>query len=84
VSDQTNVQLGNPEVLGIDADFSGLLRVRIPLSPRPDQHWAEVFEQGPPDVSYSIDMHPIRLSGGYVDIRPPDDQVEKYVQAARD
>lgn len=76
---QTEIQPGTPKVLGIDSQYSGLLNVEIPLEPHPDRYWAEIFNNGPSGVSFSISMHPPRVVGGVVEIRPPDNEVDRYV-----
>jgi hypothetical protein len=79
MSDETSICMGKPEVLGVDPEASGLLDVSVPLEPRPDQYWVEIFNAGPPGVSFSVSMHPPRLSGSTVRLRPPDREVEKYL-----
>lgn len=80
MTEQTDIKPGKPRVLGVNAQYSGLLDVEIPLTPRPDRYWSETFERGPSDVPFSISMHPPRLVGGTVKITPPDSEVEKYVE----
>jgi len=78
VADQTSIKAGKARVLGIDPEASGLLNVEVPLEPKPDQYWTEIFIAGPPGPMWSISMHPPRLSGAAVFLRPPD-QEEKYL-----
>lgn len=77
---QTNIKPGKPRVLGVDQQYPGLLNVEIPLEPKPDTHWSEIFMRGPSDVPFSVSMHPPRLVGSKVIIRPPDDEVQRYVE----
>jgi len=55
------------------------LNVEVSLEPEPDQYWTETFISGPPGPMWSISMHPPRLSGGVVSLRPPDQEVDKYL-----
>jgi len=74
----TPIARENPEVRGIDPQAPGLLDVTIRLRPTPPREWVELFEH-PPGVSISMAMHPPRLSGATVRIRPPDDELEAYL-----
>ncbi len=80
---QTDIKPGKPKVLGVDANYKGLLNVEIPLDPHPDANWAAIFSRGPSGVSYSLSMHPPQLVGGKIVIRPPDGDVEKYVEVVK-
>jgi hypothetical protein len=55
-----------------------LLDVDIDLTPDPPAEWARGFEH-PVGVGISMSMHPPVLSGATVHIRPPDNELEKYV-----
>lgn len=70
---------GKPQVKGVNSEYSGLLDVAIPLEGDIDINWAEFFEN-PVGVSISLSMHPPKLSGRTVYIRPPDEEVEAYVK----
>jgi hypothetical protein len=77
------------EVLGIDREARGLIRVRVRLEPSPDRQWAAIFGgngawDSPPGHSFSLSMHPPRLSGSTVTLRPPDGEVEKYLDSLDD
>jgi len=39
-----NVEMGEPQVVGIDPEYSGLVIVRAPLTPEPDESWRASFE----------------------------------------
>jgi hypothetical protein len=67
------------QVRGRDADYSGLLNIDLTLSKTPPQQWAEQF-LSPSDFGIPISMHPPRLSGSVISIRPPDNEVEKYAE----
>jgi len=79
MSDQTGIRMGKATVLGIDREARGLLNVTVPLEPRPDRYWTEIFNSGPPGVSFSVSMHPPRLDGSTVFLRPSDEEVEQYL-----
>jgi hypothetical protein len=80
VKGQTEIQAGKPKVLGNDSQFSGLLNVEIPIEPHPDRYWTDIFNNGPPGVSFSLSMHPPKVVGGTVRITPPDKELDRYVQ----
>ena len=77
---EVNLKMGKPQVRGGNSEYSGLLDVDVPLSPRPDRYWTQIFNDGPPNVPFSISMRPPPLSGGTVHLRPPDNEVEKYIE----
>ena len=79
MSGQTSIRIGKATVLGIDREARGLLNVTVPLEPRPDRYWAEIFNSGAPGVSCSVSMHPPRLDGSTVFLRPSDEEVEHYL-----
>jgi hypothetical protein len=80
VADQTSIKAGKARVLGIDQEASGLLNVEVPLEPKPDEYWTEIFISGPPGPVWPISMHPAHLSGGTVELRPPDRELDKYLE----
>jgi hypothetical protein len=82
MTDWQRIELGEPKVLGINKDYSGLLEVDVPLTPAPDLHWVAVFDRGA-GVPHSVSMHPPRLHGAGVRLRPPDAEVEAYMDALR-
>ena len=73
------IERGKPVVKGIHQEYKGLLVLRIPLSEIPPPAWALFFED-PKGVSISVSMHPPRLTGNTVEMWPPDDEVEAYVE----
>src|SRR6266404_7135026 len=70
---------GQPEVDGVDADYPGLLNVRVPLSAYPPDEWQDFFLR-PVGVGLSMSMHSPDLRGDEVVLRPPDSEVERYVK----
>ena len=84
MTDWEQIALGEPKVLGVNDEFSGLLDVDVPLEPTPDVHWVALFDRGPGGHSFSMAMHPPRLHGSLVRIRPPDNELERYVDLLRD
>ena len=78
------IRLGEARVLGVDREASGLLNVEVPLEPRPDRFWLQIFESGPPGPMWPVSMHPPRLSGATVQIRPPDAELEMYLDRLRE
>jgi hypothetical protein len=84
VEDQTRISLAKAEVQGIDPDAKGLLRVAVALTPRPDVAWSALFQRGPVSVSWPVSMHPPRLEGGRVRMRPPDAEVDAYMAKLRE
>ena len=79
------ISIGDREVVGIDPSASGLIRVRVGLTPTPSSEWWEIFERGPAGISYSVTMHPPRRAGSAaIDLRAPDAEIERYVEALRD
>lgn len=81
VMEWERIRLGKPNVLGVNEQYSGLLDVDVPLEPTPDVHWTAVFERGPSGISYSVSMHPPRIHGTSIRLRPPDSELERYVEA---
>jgi len=79
----THVAVGKARVLGIDAEYPGLLNVEVALVPVPDPQWQRIFAQGAPDEWFPHPMHPPRISGDRVTMTPPDDQLETYMEALR-
>jgi hypothetical protein len=68
-----------PEVHGVNAQYPGLLDVSIRLSSYPDDAWSQFF-LSPSGVGLPLSMHPPKLSGKAIFIRPPDNEVEAYVR----
>jgi hypothetical protein len=83
MDEPTNITLAHAQVVGIDVEYPGLLSVEVTLDPEPDEDWQRIFAQQPSGESFSASMHPPRISAGRVTIRPPDDQLEKYMDALR-
>lgn len=69
----------NIEVEGIDPEESGLLQIRIDLNRVPEAEWQAFFES-PAGGALPPSMHPPRLVSDAIRIRPPDDEVETYVE----
>jgi hypothetical protein len=69
---------GRPDVRGIHPRYSGLLEIVIPLNFTPPEEWTKFFEN-PSGVSISSGMHPPHVSGDEVFIRPPDTDIDEYV-----
>jgi hypothetical protein len=84
MNEPANITVGDAHVLGIDAEYPGLLNVEVALEPEPDQDWQRIFAQEPLGASFSLSMHPPRINAGRVTIRPPDDQLEQYMDALRE
>lgn len=70
---------GKPEVKGVNSEYSGLLDVAIPLEGDIDINWSQFFEN-PVGVPIPLSMHPPKLTGRTVYIRPSDEEVEAYVK----
>lgn len=66
------------KIVGVDPQASGLLEVHIELDRDPPVEWAAMFDH-PTGIGISLSMHPPRLAYDVVHIRPPDDELEKYV-----
>jgi hypothetical protein len=73
------IRRGKPEVQGVHSEYSGLLRVRIPLEGSVTEEWSHHFLH-PTGVGISLSMHPPELSGRSVRIQPPDDELKQYVR----
>jgi hypothetical protein len=78
-----NVELGEPRVIGVNSQHSGLLDLEIPLLPKPDDDWSQIFNGMPPGVSFAPSMYPLQVRGGTVYMTPPDDEIEIYVEQAK-
>ncbi len=72
------IRRGKPDVRGVNPLYEGLLDVDIPLDRVPPPEWARAF-QNPTGVGIPVSMHPPELQGASVHIRPPDDELGKYV-----
>lgn len=77
---EVNIEMGKPNVVGVNREHSGLLDVEVPLAPSPDRHWTQIFNDGPPGVPYSPAREAPRLSGSVVYMRPSDDDLERSVE----
>jgi hypothetical protein len=80
MADPVNIKLGKAKVRGVDPEASGLLNVDIPLEPQPPDEWLQTFGSAPGPM-WSISMHPPKLHGNTIRIRPPDNEVDKYIAA---
>jgi len=78
MSEWTPINRDEPRVEGVDPDAPGLLDVRIRLDAHPPDEWMEFFLR-PVGVGISVSMHPPKLFGDEIRLRPPDNEVEKYV-----
>jgi hypothetical protein len=76
--------MGKPKVVGIDSEYSGLVVVRVPLDPRPDEYWQQIFNGMPPGVSYSLSMHSVQVAGDSVEFRCSETEVERYHQHVKE
>jgi hypothetical protein len=74
----TEIKAGTPKVIGVNRTYSGLLDVEIPLDPSAPPGWVQIFDQCPSGLEVSLSTHPPMASASRVQIRPPDDQLEKY------
>jgi len=72
------VRSGKLRVKGINPQYSGLIDVEIDLKPTPPREWADFFSQ-PFAVPTKASMHPPKLSGSMVMLRPPDNELDDYV-----
>jgi hypothetical protein len=84
MSEWAPIETGKPEVTG-DSQYVGLVRVRVPLDPRPDGDWRAIFNSGPPPgVSYSpAKAFPTVESDAVVFRSAPGDVEAYYDQAKR-
>jgi hypothetical protein len=79
------ITAGKPELVGIYEQAPGLIRIRLPLSPRPDARWITIFNELPPGVTSSMSMHhPPQASSGSIAGLTPDDMIESYVAHIRE
>jgi len=72
------VRSGKPRVKGINSQYAGLINVEVDLEPPPPREWADFFSQ-PFAVPTKASMHPPKLSGSTVMLRPPDNELDAYV-----
>jgi hypothetical protein len=70
---------GRPQVLGVHPQYRGLLEIEIELDSMPSAEWVQAFNH-PAGVSMSMSMHPPRLSGSTIYIRPPDQELASYIE----
>lgn len=68
-----------PMIDGVDPEAHGLLNVLIPLDCDPPDEWRCFFEN-PVGVTISLDIHPPRIKGDEIWIRPPDEDMERYIR----
>jgi len=80
---QAEIKLGKPKVVGVDSQYSGLVVVHIPLEPKPDQHWAQIFNNVPPGATYGHATRLPQVVGGEVELRVPEDYVERSYETAK-
>jgi len=73
------IERGKPEVLGIHPQYSGLLRVEIPLVGDVDGYWTACFKN-PTGLGISLSMHPPKIYGNTVEITPGDGDLESYLE----
>jgi hypothetical protein len=66
------------KVEGADPAAPGLLDVYIELNETPPPEWEDFFSH-PVGMEMSMSMHPPRLEGSDVHIRPPDKELKDYV-----
>ncbi len=76
---ELHIEPGEPVVLGVNRQFSGLLDVSIPVEPRPPGEWWEIFNGPMLGSAFSLRMDPPKGSVSTIQIRPPDAEIEKYV-----
>ena len=67
-------------VRGRDPEASGLLDIDLALWGTPPTEWAEQFRNPTGDFGRPVSMHPPKLSGSTITIRPPDADVEQYAE----
>lgn len=79
-----DIQAGRPELVGVDPHYSGLVRIRLPLNPPADTDWIKIFNELPPGVSYTLDLHHPVASQRSIEGLTPDDRVESYVAHIRE
>lgn len=75
----TPITREEPKVLGVHRQWKGLLDVRIRLSRTPPPEWGQFFAQGI-GVILPMSMHLPELRGAEVLLRPPDNELQVYVQ----
>src|SRR5687768_5797122 len=75
----TPITRGQPDVLGVHPQWKGLLKVRIQLSRSPPSEWARFFMDAI-GVSLPMNMHRPELYGAELMLRPPDSELDAYVQ----
>jgi hypothetical protein len=80
LSEPINIQLGKAKVGGVDERASGLLKVWVPFEPRPPVEWLNVFGAGSGPI-WPASMHPPDISRDGTYLRPPDEEVEMYINA---
>ena len=77
--DWTPIERAAVRVRGVDPEFNGLLDVVVELSRTAPPEWC-AFVERPVGVPTSLDMHRPKASGASVSIRPPDNELERYVE----
>ncbi len=79
-----DIQGGKPEVVGVDTRYAGLLRIRVPLTPRANADWVTIFNRMPTGVNFTFDMHEPKASSALIEGLTPDDKLETYVGHIRE
>lgn len=79
--DSSSITRAGIEVHGFHREHSDLVAVIIRLSDTPPADGVQVLDHQP-RVSSSLSMHPPKLHGSTVEIRPPDSELKRYVAQA--
>jgi excinuclease UvrABC helicase subunit UvrB len=66
-------------VRGVHPGWEGLLDVRVVLNASPPPEWKNFFDN-PSALGIRVAMHPPELVDREVKIRPPDEQLEAFVE----
>jgi hypothetical protein len=84
VSDQTSIAPGKAEVQGNSSRASGLLVIRVPVSPHPDQYWRELFSRDPHFTGWPMSMASPRIRSDSITVEVPDADIERAVELIGD
>lgn len=68
------------EVLGVHRTYTRLLIVEIQIEPEPPRRWADAFNGFQEPRGANVEFKPV-LEGDVVTITPPDNELERWVQA---